>query len=386
MKKIIFHYPIFNVGGAENSLVRLTKSFIKHGWDVSLLCTTGKGELLSALDPNVKIIELRSKPAGNIFKSKRHILGKIKAFPDLIHYIFRRLEEKFKLFLLKKHHYDVAVVSLHGLSPHICCNILKANKVLHWIRNDLSKCDPDLKATSNINKYHHNTNAYVCVSGNSYDSFIKKFPHLKEKANLIYNVIDSNEMLEKSKSILCPFNTPSNKLKVLSVCRLQDKSKGIFRMLEVQRKLLDNGIDFLWFVIGDGPDKAELITRINNLGLQNNFILLGKKSNPFPYYRHCDFVAVLSYYEGLCGVINEAKIIGKAVISTEVSGVNEQLISNLNGIIVKNDLEGIYTGMKRILTDDVLLKKITNNIFPEELINDEKKFEKIADLINGEKA
>lgn len=380
-KNILFHYPIFNVGGAEMSILRLTKLFVSNDWDVELVCTTGGGELEKSLDPRVKLTALRSKTSGIQFKAQSNIFRKILCIPDLLHYLFRRFEEFVKKIKFRFKHYDAAVISLHGLSPEFCCKVVSADVILHWIRNDLSICDPHGKATNNIKRYNSKIDNYICVSGTTHNSFVTIFPELSHKATLIYNVIDAADMREKAQANFNPFENHKNLLKVVTVCRLFDQAKGLFRMLDLHKKLKENGNDFYWFVIGEGSDRAVIEAKINEYDLTDRFILLGKKDNPFPYYKHSDLVAVLSYYEGLCGVVNEAKVTGKAVIATEVSGVHEQLGNKNNGLIVDNDFDAIYEGLELILTNQELRNKLTNDLYPEVILNDQHKFDMLSDII-----
>ena len=48
--KILFHYSMLNVGGAERSVVQLINILIQHNWDVSLVLNAGEGTLENKLD------------------------------------------------------------------------------------------------------------------------------------------------------------------------------------------------------------------------------------------------------------------------------------------------------------------------------------------------
>lgn len=142
---------------------------------------------------------------------------------------------------------------------------------------------------------------------------------------------------------------------------------------------------FFWYVIGEGSDREAIEAKIREFKLNDRFILLGQQENPFPYYKHSDIVAVLSYYEGLCGVVNEAKVTGKAVIATEVSGIHEQLQNGINGVIVENNFDAIYDGLESILTDKDLREQITNDYYPKAILNDQHKFEMLTRIISKKK-
>ena len=113
--------------------------------------------------------------------------------------------------------------------------------------------------------------------------------------------------------------------------------------------------------------------QIEEAGLVQCMILCGATNNPFVYYKGADLVAVLSYYEGLCGVVNEAKMMQKPVIATEFSGINEQLCDGKNGYIVANDEAAILQKMREVLSNPERLKPLNINGMPEELLSNDKK-------------
>ncbi|MGL6260717.1 glycosyltransferase [Vibrio sp. WXL210] len=381
-KSIIFHYSILNMGGAERSIIRLASYLADKGWDVEIVCNSKGGALDSSVDKRVKLSFLRNGQYGVEFKKAKGIFNKLINFGDLIRYVLARTLQVFKEFQYRNKYYDVAVVSLHGLSPRFCCSVVNSRKVLHWIRNDLSVCDKDNKSQSQIRQYQNSTSAYICVSQTAKDSFDSVFPNLSDKSHVVYNILSPEKMIVRySEPCIIPCFNNGGKT-VVSVCRLDDKSKAIFRMLEAHKRLISQGYHFTWYIIGDGPDRNALMKKIDEYGLKTTFVLLGKVDNPFPYYRLCSFVAVTSYYEGLCGVVNEAKISGKAVLATLVSGVNEQLIDRVSGLIVNNDLDSIISGFKELLTSEDLVNQLASEPLNENILNDNFKYEKLVRIIN----
>lgn len=380
-KSILFHYSIFNIGGAEKSVLRLTKLLSDKGWNVTLVLTTGGGNLEGQIDPHVKVYRLRSAAAGNKFKKAKG-LHKLKYIGDLMLYGLFWLEGLFKSFTFLFRRYDAAVVSLHGLSAKFVCTYVRANKRFHWVRNDLSAADTEGKAANNIKQYHTCIDQYICVSQTSLDSLQRLFPKTCQKSVVIPNVIEAEQMLMSAESRGDPLSQYKKSLKVITVCRLSDKAKGLLRMVKVHKRLAAEGIDFMWFVVGDGPDREMMQTAIDKAELSSNMILLGSKENPFPYFKAADISATLSYYEGLCGAVNEAKVIGKPVLATQFSGINEQIVHEKSGLIVENDEEAIYEGLKKLLTDGELRDRLTNNALPKMIMDDDYKIEKLLKLID----
>jgi glycosyltransferase involved in cell wall biosynthesis len=380
-KRLLIHYPVLNVGGAEMSTLRLARALCDRGWDVEMVVTTGGGPMESALDPRVKLTALRSGAAGTRFTRAKG-LGKLFALDDLAAYALQRLREARVMRSFRSRDYDAAVVGLHGLSPAFVCETVNAKRRLHFIRNDLGACDANDKAARGIERFSGCIDAYVCVAETARQSLVRRFPQTAGKAVTIYNVIDAAGMRARAEGQPDPF-PPGEGLKVLSVCRLSEEAKGLTRMARACRRLLDEGLDFRWYVAGDGPDRGLLEKAIAELGLTDRMILLGRQPNPFPYYAHADVVAVLSNYEGLCGAVNEAKVMGKAVIATTFSGVFEQLKDGESGLIVANDEDAIVEGLRRVLTDTELRARLAAGPLNPGILDDEAKLDRLEALLLG---
>ena len=172
-------------------------------------------------------------------------------------------------------------------------------------------------------------------------------------------------------------------LRLLTVCRLSEPSKALIRMARVARRLADAGHDFRWYVVGDGPDCERFEQAIAAEGVGDRLILLGRMANPFPAYRDADLVVMASRYEGLCGMVNEAKVAGRPVVATRVSGVEEQLVDGENGLIVDNDEDAIVAGIARVLSDPALRSRLTNDRLPAALLDDEAKLDRLEALMTG---
>lgn len=351
---------------------------------MTLVLTTGGGGLEGQIDSRVKVHHLRSVAAGEKFKKAKG-LYKLIVTGDLLLYLLFRIESAVKSFAFLFRQYDAAAISLHGLSPRFVCKFVRAKKRFHWIRSDLSLCDSDEKAAKNIRRYHRYIDHYICVSQTTLNSLQMLFPETRNKSSVITNVIESSQMLASAESQKDPLIQYGSILKVITVCRLSDKAKGLLRMVRVHQQLMKEGIDFMWFIVGDGTDQDIMQLAIDQAELSDKMIMLGSRENPFPYFKAADLSATLSYYEGLCGAVNEAKVIGKPVLATQFSGVNEQLIHEYSGLIVDNDEDAIYKGLKRLLIDHELRKKLTNNVLPKIIRDDNSKIEKLFELIEADK-
>lgn len=134
------------------------------------------------------------------------------------------------------------------------------------------------------------------------------------------------------------------------------KSKGFDRLMNVHRKLLDEGLAHHICILGVGEEQARLERQIRQLGIEDSVTLLGYRKNPYQYVSRCDLYVCSSRREGFSTAVTEALVLGTPVISTDCSGARE-LLGNDNefGIVVENSEQGIYEGMKRMLSDPDLL-------------------------------
>ena len=164
----------------------------------------------------------------------------------------------------------------------------------------------------------------------------------------IINLANSDEAVEIDK----------DSFSILTVGRLT-KEKGAELAVSVCRKLVDNGFNIKWYWVGDGNQSNSIKELINKLELGNVFYLLGNKRNPYVYMKQCDLYVQPSKYEAYCTTTNEARILNKAVITTDVGGMRNQFIDKETALIVSYDIEDLYKAIILLIND---------NVYREELI------------------
>lgn len=355
--KILYYYSQLNIGGAERSTVRLLNKMAEKGHEVTLLLRWDGGTLENELNPNIVRIYLK-RANGKPINACKQIMETIKC----------NLREK----RLKKNDYDVVLSGLFGYDPKILFQKIRAKQYYQLLRNDVGKTGGYGKTALYMEEYGAMFDAYIGVSKYTTQSFCKCYPQYQNKALTIYNILP--DIPEDIGSVPQIMAEGTGKLRILTVCRLADKAKGLFRMVRICKALHEEfGDSFRWYIVGDGSDRQELERRIQEANLSQVMILCGETNNPFMYYKGADLVAVLSYYEGLCGVVNEAKMMQKPVIATQFSGINEQLRDGYNGYIVENGEEAILQKMREILAQPELLNPLNINGMPEELLSNDQK-------------
>ena len=166
-----------------------------------------------------------------------------------------------------------------------------------------------------------------------------------DKIVVIPNLVDGDNILKLAQE-KCRIIMPDNCLKLITVARL-DKEKGIDLLLQKAR-VLKRQIKFKWYVIGDGPDRAELEHLREKLNLKDEVDFLGYMKNPYPIMKKCDALVLVSKYEGTPVTIDEAMVLGIGIIAPAIGGIPEQIerykksslldVSEIKKIILNWDL------------------------------------------------
>lgn len=116
---------------------------------------------------------------------------------------------------------------------------------------------------------------------------------------------------------------------------LQFLNVGRLVAVKGQRDLIQGFKDFLpacpnavLHIAGDGPEKEALSTLIKELGLQNNVVLLGSRSDVPQIINNYDCFVLSSHSEGFSGAVVEAMFAGLPVLASDIP-VNKEVITHL---------------------------------------------------------
>lgn len=373
--RILIHYSAMHRGGAEKSILRLLKALVERGCDLHLVLTSAGGALEADVDPRVTLHHLRTI---RTWKSPSDTL-----LPWALRWVAGRSQEAWRSRRFRGCDYDAAFCGSAGVSPDFICNTVNSRKRFVFVRSNPDMVS-DKRWGSNVRRFHSRIDAYLCVSDSVRRSMLVTYPQIGDKCVTAYNMLDAQAMRAMADAGANPFDGDADGIRVLTVCRLQEVSKGLLRMVEVHRRLLDTDVAHVWHVLGDGPDRALLEQAIREHGVSDTFRLHGAIDNPFPYYRHADICAVLSRYEGLCGVVNEARVLERPVIATRFSGIEEQIESGVNGLIVEQNVDAICEGMASLIRDAELRQRLARGGYPHALLDDDAKVDALLRLIGTE--
>lgn len=373
------------VGGAEKALLEFIKGIDKSKYAITLFTLNDKGAYLDEMPNGVNIIYTENNAKDKLLKDIREC-----KFIDVIVGLYHRVMIRTSKDPFKKYCHSIRTADRFAGGETFDCAIayrmnfldigyvlyqIRAKKkcvIMHTIDVYLNKRDA---FTDNMQKFDR----IFCVSKTVEGKLLSMAPFLSGKTEVMHNLYDYDDIFKKSNEGINDFDF--NCISLVTVGRLSSE-KGQIMVPKVCRKLIDDGYDIKWYLVGDGPFRAELEQEIRIYGVGDSIILLGTKSNPYPYIKNCTIYVQPSFIEGYCTTTMEAKILHKPIVTTDVSGMREQLVSGENGLIVEVSAEGLYNGIKRLLDNPDLRERFVKNLKSENFDNTNE-LQKLYDFIES---
>jgi glycosyltransferase involved in cell wall biosynthesis len=361
-KVLIVSISLYN-GGAEKSLVNMLNEMPQDRYDIDLLLFRKEGMFLPQVPKWVNILDtpddLRKlyaplSKSGNRFFTK--LVGTVAArIKESVR--GKREGYRWKRFYSKKigklvQKYDVAIAYTSGEAMFFVGDKVDAGKKIVWIHNDFRSANYPKEYCYD---YYKNMEL-VTISEECARIVEQEFSDLHKKVYSIAN-ITSSVVTRKRAEEFYPKEFDKNDLNIVSVGRLM-KQKGFDYAIEAAAVLRERGLDFKWYIIGDGDLKKKLQAMIKERKLDDCFYLIGARDNPYPYMKNCDIFAQTSRFEGKSVVLDEAKIVGAPILVTKYPTVFDQIEDQKEGCIVEIDPGAIADGIEKMIREPELRRSL----------------------------
>jgi glycosyltransferase involved in cell wall biosynthesis len=371
-KKLLFVIDSLIIGGAEKSLLSLLNMIDSSKYEIDLLLFK-QGLDLDKYVPNyINILPvpeyfrfINNEPVSNsnkilylYFRIRTSVnlrLNRYKNNP--IHseqVVFKSIK---RIIIPVANKYDVAIAYSQGLPTYFVANKVVADKKIAWINTDYVNTLYDKKIDY---EFYKKITKIIAVSQHIRESISQIREEYKNKVHTMLDIINP-EMISTMAEEHKVDDFDKSVTNILTVGRLATV-KSYDTAIEVARLLRQSGYNFKWFVIGEGPERKKLQELINKYDLNNYFILLGKKLNPYTYMKNCDIYVQTSIKEGFGLTVCEAKILKKPIVCTNFPTAKEIINNNEDGLIVEHSVDSIYLGIKRYLDDNNFRNKIMSKL------------------------
>lgn len=335
MIKILFFIESLTGGGAEKVLRNLVNNMDQSMFDITV-------QTVWPCDAKKYLVSgIRYKSMYYSESKANHLLYRVEAECGLAYRLHVRDD------------YDIECAYLEmGPTKVISSSTNKKAKKLAWVHCDLSKAVNDPKTyVEKTSPWYAKFDQIVCVSQTVKEHFDKMFDNHFYSV-VIQNVIDDTIIREKA-LLRLPEGVKKRRFTVLSVGRLSPP-KNYLRLLKTHKQLLDEGLEHDLWILGDGSEREMLERYVAKNNLTDSVWMPGFVENPYPFMREADLLACSSVYEGYSTFVTEGVILGKPIVTTEVSGMHELLGNSEFGMIVDNNDASFLDGVRCMITDSAM--------------------------------
>ncbi len=375
-KRIFIAIHYLEIGGAETSLIGLLNALDYDKYDVDLFVYSHQGELMEMIPNHVHLIpEIAEyaqieRPLKDVVKDGffKIVYARLIAKWKYKRYfdrnkpidrsgIFQYVDNEVVKYLPSLRCLDQYDLAISFVTPHaIVLKKVDAKKKIAWIHTDYSHIDIDIATELPIwNGYDH----IVSISADVTKAFISRFPTLdnriveiknilspdfvRSRANMIPEEIIRKEMPQEEKCV--------NILSVGRFCHAKNYDNVPIICKLINQILQCEKITVRWYLIGFGSDESIIREKIAEEHAEREVIILGKKSNPYPYIKASDIYVQPSRYEGNSVTVREAQMLCKPVVVTNYATAGSQINAGLDGIIVPLENEGCAKGIASLILD-----------------------------------
>ena len=381
---ILIFSQAMELGGVERSLLGLLDSIDYDRYDADLFLMRHSGELMTQLNPKVNLLPeipqyaSLAVPMTSLLKKGQIgvLCGRLKGKLAARRFDKQHPGEKPSIAALTYSHkytlktmpqitnktYDLAI---SFLTPHYFVRErAKARKYAAWIHTDYTALSFDRRAELEM------WSGYDTICGVSEQvsrGFQTSFPELADKVRTIENILSKGLIDAQAREIQTEMKS-DGVVSLLSVGRFCD-AKNFDNVPDICRRLVGDGLDVKWYLIGYGGDEPLIRQKIAEAGMQDRVIILGKKDNPYPYMRDCDLYVQPSRYEGKAVTVREAQMLGKPVVITNYATSASQLEDGVDGVIVPMDNAGCAAGIAALLRNPARMRQLSENCAKRDYTN-----------------
>ena len=361
-RKVLIVIHQLNIGGAQKALISALNAIDYTENDVILYVRKNRLDLLPFVNKNVSKIIVNND-------NNKYYRKPYSAFLLLKLNLLKALGKDTSNIQKKLNKYIIDLQMKYEREHYFSENI-KYDIVVSYIQNHTAKfVAENIDAKRKIMFYHNSTDGYYeinadamkyyekiyCVSKCALEAVSKFYPEFSDKMDYIENYVDFKAIRNKAEE--CNPDYPKNKL-ILCTCGRITPEKGYDLAVETAEILKENNIDFKWYFVGDGSERAKIEELIASKKLNDNIVITGLKENPYPYMGNCDIYVQPSYEESFGLTIYEAMILNRIVVTTATVGAKDIITDEMDGIIAEISPELLAGKIQYVLENEKLENKI----------------------------
>ncbi len=377
-RKVLIAVHQLNLGGVQKALISALNAIDYSQNEVTLYVRKNRTDLLPLVNKNVSniiinddktkyyrkpyavLMQVKMKLAKIFGKSTEEIQNKLNNYV-----VDSQMKYEKEHYFSDNTEYDVAVSYIQSHTAKFVAENINAKRKVMFYHGSTDEFHEINKAV--MQDYEK----IFCVSKGALDSISKCYPEFASKMDYIENYVDYEDIRKDAEK----FNPDYPKDKViLCSCGRITPVKGFDLAVKAAEILKKNNIDFKWYIVGDGTERARIEELIASKDLADNFIITGLKENPYPYVKNCDIYVQPSYEEAFGLTIYEAMILNKIVVSTATIGAEDIIDDNTDGVLADINEFSLAERIQYILENEELQNKIRKRLKEGDYSVEYKKF------------
>lgn len=209
----------------------------------------------------------------------------------------------------------------------------------------------------------------------------RTYPLSAEKLLSITNYVDAQSILRSADESV-PF--PDGDIPTICTCGRLSHEKGFDLAVDAAWILKEKGYPFHWYFVGDGSERPRIEKMIGSYSLRERIEITGFLQNPYPYMKNCDIYVQTSYEEAQPLALMEARILGRAIVSTDTVGGESILDGGRYGALTPVDANGIADAVAKMLSDPSYRASFENKYSPQDDLRAKQEFEAAWDRLLSE--
>lgn len=326
-----------NFGGAQKALISALNAIDYEQNEVTLYIRKNRLDLLPSVNKNVSKIIINEdntkyyrKPYClwlfalskiNTLLKRNNLKNKNKSTQYIVK---RQIEFEKKHYFSDDTAYDVAICYIQEYTAKSIAENVKAKKKIMFYHN----------STDSLHELHNEVmkqyDKIYCVSKGAQKAIAGFYPQFADKIDYLENYVDAEKIRVEAEKFIPDY--PKGRL-ILCSCGRITSVKGFDLAVGAAGILKENNINFKWYFVGDGADRAKIEKLIDDKKLNEYIEITGMMDNPYPYIKNCDIYIQPSYEEAHSLSIIEAQILCKTIVSTATVGGTSIIEDCKDGII-----------------------------------------------------
>ena len=337
-KKIgIVCYP--TVGGSGVVATELGMHLSDHDYEIHFISQTMPFRL-KRLDPNIFFheVDVANYP---VFKHPPYDLSLASKIAEVID------------------REQLDIIHAHYAMPHAICALLakqmakkdvRVITTLHGTDITVLGIDPSL---TNLIRFGIEESDAVTAGSDSLRDQTKKLLNIQKEIQVVHNFIDTDKLEEPSDTdkLKRRLNIQSDEKVMIHISNFR-KVKRVQDVIHVFHRV-QQSIKTKLLLVGDGPEYGDAYQLVQNLGLQDKVIFMGRQDNIHDLFAMSDLNLLVSEKESFGLVLLEAMISGVPSIGSNTGGIPEVIDDGETGYICEvGDVETMSKRAIHLLSEE----------------------------------